>query len=210
MIFISSELIKVMTDADTFIRYVSEHYDGIKDKLTMLSGKNGYAFDPDGMQESIVRCYTAISKKGFLQDKTPYGIEAYLIRSYVNYIKEDKRACVNSKRDLNISSDDIQDIYEDWYNNNHSEATNKIRSDLFKDFSCLYILTKVDENWDAEHSYLFRLKTLYKDMTYKKLAETTKLHAVRQKVIEVKKWLQSNITKEEIRNAFYTMYGDLI
>ena len=47
-------------------------------------------------------------------------------------------------------------------------------------------------------------------MTYKKLSEKTKIKGVRQKVVDVKHWLKENLTKEEINNAFYTMYGDLL
>jgi hypothetical protein len=47
-------------------------------------------------------------------------------------------------------------------------------------------------------------------MTYKKLAEKTKMKGVRQKVVEVKNWLKENLTKDEINNAFYLMYGDLL
>lgn len=197
------------TDQDKFINHIANHYNDIKDKLTMLSGRNGYAFDPDGMQECIIRCYTAIKKKGFLKDTSDYGIEAYLVRSYVNYVKEMKRACVNSKRDHNITNDAIADMYDTWYNDNYTSAQNKIQSDLFKDFSCLYLMTRVEDEFDAEHFYLFRLKMLC-DITYKQLSDMTKMKGVRQKVVEVKKWLQDNVTKEEINNAFYRVYGNLI
>ena len=47
-------------------------------------------------------------------------------------------------------------------------------------------------------------------MTYKKLSESTNLKGVRQKVVEVKKWHQQNVTKEDINNAFMKMYGDFL
>lgn len=197
------------TDQDKFMNHIASHYNDIKDKLTMLSGRNGYAFDPDGMQESILRCHTAITKKGHMNDTSPYGIESYLIRAYVNYIREEKRACVNSKRDLNFNSDNIHDTYDSWYNQNNTDAATKIQSDLKKDFSVLYLMTRVEDEFDAEHFYLFRLKMLC-DITYKQLSDMTKMKGVRQKVVEVKKWLQANVTKEEINNAFYRVYGNLI
>ena len=191
------------------MRYVASHYNDIKDKLTMLSGRNGYAFSQDAMQEAILRCHTAIDKKGHMNDTSPYGIESYLIRAYVNYIREEKRACINSKRDLNFNSDNIHDTYDTWYNQNNTDAATKIQSDLKKDFSVLYLMTRVEDEFDQEHFYLFRLKMLC-DITYKQLADITKMKGVRQKVVEVKKWLQSNVTKEEINNAFYRVYGNLI
>lgn len=196
-------------DSEKFMKHVASHYNDIKDKLTMLSGRNGYAFNADAMQEAILRCHTAITKKGHMNDTSAYGIESYLIRAYVNYIREEKRACVNSKRDLNFNSDNIHDTYDAWYNQNNTDAATKIQSDLKKDFSVLYLMTRVEDEFDAEHFYLFRLKMLC-DITYKQLADITKMKGVRQKVVAVKKWLQDNVTKEEINNAFYRVYGDYV
>jgi uncharacterized protein (DUF433 family) len=47
-------------------------------------------------------------------------------------------------------------------------------------------------------------------MTYKTLAEKTRIKGVRQKVVTVKRWLQQNLSKDEIRKEFYEIYGDLI
>ena len=114
------------------------------------------------------------------------------------------------KRDNNISSDNINELYENWYNSNFSDARVKITNDLFKDFSILYIMTQVEDNFDNEHFYLFRVKTLVPEMTFKKLAETTKIKASRRKVIEVTHWIKEHIRKEDIRKLFYNMYGDII
>lgn len=199
-----------MEDNTRFLKHINDNYDEIKLKLKMLCGRNKQSFDDDAMQEAIIRCHTAITKKGKLNDNSAYGIESYLIRSYFNYIKEVKRSCAVSKRDLNINSDNIGDVYEIWYNSNNDTSRTKILKDLYKDFATLYIMHIVEDNFDSEHFYLFRLKTLIPDMTYKKLSETTKLKAVRQKVIEVKNYIKSNVTKDDINKAFYLMYGDLI
>ena len=68
----------------------------------------------------------------------------------------------------------------------------------------------LEEHFDADTYYLFRLKYLIKGMTYKALQEKTKLKKVRQRVVEVKQWLQKNVTKEMVREAFFDVYGDLI
>ena len=114
------------------------------------------------------------------------------------------------KRDMNINSDNINDIYEVWYNDNFSDAKVKIVNDLFKDFSVLYIMAMVEDNWDSEHFYLFRIKTLTPNMTFKKLADITKIKGSRKKTIEVIRWVKENIKKEEIRKVFYELYGDII
>ena len=197
-------------DATVFINYINDHYKEVGGTLRILSAQRKQKFDEDGFHTCIIRCYDAIKKKGYLKDKTAYGIQSYLIRSYFNYILEEKRSAKNAKRDQNYNSDNIGGIYEDWYNSNHMDASEKIKNDLYKDFATLYIMLKVEENFDNEHYYLFRLKELIPNMTYKKLSESTQMKAVRQKVVEVKNWLKVNLKKEEINNAFYLMYGDLL
>lgn len=199
-----------MSDAELFLDYVNDHYNDIIAKLKILCGQRRQTFDEDTYHESILRCHKAIEKKGKLNDPTPYGIESYLIRSYFNLVIEIKRSCSHRKKDLNYNSDNIGGLYEDYYNSNFTDARQKVISDMFKDFSTLYIMMFVEQNFDAESFYLFRLKELSKDMTYKKLSEKTGLRGVRQKVVAVKKWVQENISKDEIRKSFFEVYGDLI
>ena len=85
----------------------------------------------------------------------------------------------------------------------------KIQGDLFKDFSLIYILMKVEENFDEDHFYLFKLKHLC-GMTYKELSERTKIPNARKKVLTVMHWLKKNITKDEIAKRFDETYGYLI
>lgn len=197
-------------DATIFINYVNDHYKEVGGTLKLLSAQRKMKFDEDAFHESILRCHKAISKKGYLKDKSPYGITSYLIRSYFNLINEEKRSAKVKKRDQNYNSDNIGGLYEDYYNSNFTDARQKVITDLFKDFSVLYIMMVVEENFDNESFYLFKLKELCKDMTYKKLSEKTGLKGVRQKVVTVKKWVQQNISKEDIRKEFYLIYGDII
>lgn len=196
-------------DNQKFINYINDNYNEVQMKLKMLCGRNKQSYDEDAYHEAVIRCYNAITKKGTLKDSSPYGIESYLIRSYFNYIREVKRSCQHSKRDLNYTSDNINDLYEDWYNRNNNDAMTKIKSDLYKDFATLYIMQKVEAQFDNEHFYLFKLKTLC-EMTYKQLCEKTGVKGCRQKVVEVKKWLHDNLSKDEVNDAFYKLYGDLL
>lgn len=197
-------------DATVFINYINDNYDKVGGTLKILSAQRKQKFDEDAFHETILRCHKAISKKGYLKDKTAYGIQSYLIRSYFNVIKEEKRSAKNAKRDMNYNSDNIGGLYEDYYNSNFTDARQKIISDMYKDFSILYIMMVVEHEFDNESFYLFKLKELMPDMTYKKLSEKTGLKAVRQKVVTVKKWVQANISKEDIRKEFYEIYGDII
>lgn len=197
-------------DHTIFINYINDHYDEVKQTLKILSGQRNQSFNEDAFHESIIRCHNAIKKKGYLNDKSSYGITSYLIRSYFNNILENKRAACNAKRDQNYTSDNIGGLYEDYYNSHFTDARQKVINDMFKDFSVLYIMMIAEQNFDQEHFYLFKLKELIPDMTYKKLAEKTRLKGVRQKVVEVKKFIQQNVTKEMIKEEFFSIYGDIL
>lgn len=202
--------IQTSDDATEFINYISDNYEQTKKTLQILAQQHHQPFDEDGFHECILRCHKAITKKGFLQDKSPYGITSYLVRSYLNYVNEVKRAACNAKRDHNYNSDNITELHEEYYNKHNTSERDKLLSDLFKDYSCLYILRFVEQHFDEEHFYLFRVKQLVPGMTYKKLKEKTGFKAVRQKVLEVKTFIQQHLTKEQIKEAFYQEYGNLI
>lgn len=199
-----------MEDYTLFLDYVGKNYDKIQGKIKIICGRNKQPYNQDFLQDSIIRCHNAIKKRGYIKDKTPYGIESYLIKAYFTNVREDKRAAINAKRDLNYNSDNISTLYEDWYNDNNVSALTKIKEDLFKDYSILYLITVVEENFDQEHSYLFKLKNLSKDMTYKKLADKTHIKGCRQKVLEVKEFLQENVTKEQIKESFNEIFSELL
>lgn len=199
-----------MKDETIFLNYISSNYDEVVNTLKILCSQRKQTFDEDIYHDSILRCHKAIQKKGYLKDKSPYGIKSYLMRAYFNLVLEEKRSAKVKKRDENASNLDIGGLYETYYNSHNIDSREKVTSDLFKDFSVLYILMLIETNFDSEHFYLFRLKELCKDMTYKKLSEKTGIKAVRQKVVECKKWLKENVTKEDIRKEFYEIYGDII
>ena len=111
---------------------------------------------------------------------------------------------------MNYTSEKLATQYEAWYNSTNEDSRNKLISDLYKDFAVLYIMKRVELEFDSERFYLFRMKYLIPDMTYKKLQERTSAKKVRQKVVEVRKWVQCNITKEQIKEEFYGIYGGLL
>lgn len=198
-----------MTDKDLFIGYINDHYNALKYKYINFCREKGYDWNEDIFSDTILKCWEAINKKGKLNDTTPQGIENYFFISFKLNLKREGQYARNQKRDRNITSDSINDVYENWYNDNNISAMDKIKSDLFKDFSVLYLMTIVEDNFDQEHFYLFKLKTLG-NLTYKQLAEKTKIKASRQKVIDIKNWLKANVTKDDIKQAFNTMYGNLM
>lgn len=201
----------VMSDQDKFINHINDHYTELKWKYFKFCNEHQYPWDEDIYSDTIIKCYDTIVKKGKLSDTTPQGIENYFFKAFKNNILNEKNYCRTKYRDYNINSDNINDIYEDWYNNNNISEHTKLVSDLWKDFATLYIMTMVEQNFDSEHFYLYRMKTLIPNMTFKKLAQECKhIKATRRKVLEVMHWVKDNITKEDIRKAFYTLYGDIV
>lgn len=198
-----------ISDQDKFINYINGHYDELQCKYKAFCSLNNYKWDWDIFQDTILKCYEAISKKGKLNDTSSQGIENYFFIAFKLNVMREGQYARNQKRDLNIDSDSINELYETWYNDNNTTSRHKLISDLFTDFSTLYIMTKVEENFPQEDFYLFKLKTLC-SMTYKQIQDKTKAKKVRQRIVDIKNWLKSNITKDIVKEAFYVVYGNII
>ena len=67
----------------------------------------------------------------------------------------------------------------------------------------------VELNFDAEHFYLYRLKTLC-GKTYKQIHDETQIKKSRDKILEVSNWVKQNLTRDMIKAEFLDIYGDLI
>lgn len=197
-----------MNDSELFITYINDNYDRLKYKYVNFCNEHNYQFDADIFQDTIVKCYDRIQKQKTLQDTTPQGIENYFFMAYKTNMMRERQYSRVAKKDDNVS--DVSTLYEDWYNENNSSAEEKLKKDLWIDYSTLYILKKVEDNFPSDFFYLFRLKYLIPNMTYKELATKTGMKGVRQKVLSVKNYLKEHITKEEIQKAFYEKYSDLL
>lgn len=195
-----------MNDALKFINYINDNYDVIKQEITNYSDSIGKSFDEDIFQDSILKCYLLIEKQGKMKDNSNQGIKNYLFQAYKTNLKREQQYSRNSKRDGNVVN--LNQANEHYQNSKLTEEE-KLKADLYKDFSTLYLMHKAEEQFDNESFYLFKLKT-FTNYTYKQLAEYTGLPSVRQKVVNVKNWLKQNVTKEEIDKAFELKYGDLI
>ena len=194
------------TDADKFINTVNDNYEIIKKELQSYCDSVGQTFDEDIFQDTILKCYALIDKQGTMKDPSLQGCKNFMFQSFKRNLKREQQYARNQKRDGNII--DIGK-YNEIYLNSKLTSEEKLKSDLRKDFFTLYLLQKVEENFDSEHFYLFRLKT-FTNLTYAELAEKTKFKGCRQKVVNVKNWLKENVSKEEIEKAFEETYGDII
>lgn len=198
-----------MEDHTLFLNYISDNYKDLYFKYRQFCKEKQYEWDEDIFQDTIIKCFDTITKNGKLKDSSPQGIENYFFISFKTNLKREKQYARNVKRDLNYTTEKVSEAYESWYNSFHTSSTEKLKSDLWKDFSTLYLMAKVEEAFDQEHFYLFKLKHLC-GMTYSQLAQKTNLKGCRQKVLEVKEWLKENVTKAQIKEAFYALYGDLL
>ena len=75
----------------------------------------------------------------------------------------------------------------------------------FEDYSLIYILEQVENNFDTITFYCFRLKTML-PCTYQRLRELTKVKDCKKRVVKVNKWLRENMTRQDIYNAFISDY----
>lgn len=195
-----------MEDAIRFINYINDHYQEIYNSFLAFCNNKNYKFDDDIFQDTILKCYNLITKQGYMKDTSEQGMKNYFFMAFKQNLQRETQYARNQKRDGNIVN---LTTANERFQNSKLTQKEKLLNDLRKDFFTLYLLRKVEENFDGEHFYLFRLKT-FTNMTYAKLAEHTGAKGVRSKVVDVKNWLKSNVTKEEIEKAFEDEYGDLL
>lgn len=186
-----------MKDEELFIKTIGEMLPILKPKMKAYCNSMNKQWSEDVFMQTILNCYNAIARKGGLADKTEKGIENYFFNSFYTNIKREALYSRNAKRD---NTNDLFGKYEHYQGTNLTESE-KVESDLYKDFAVLYLLKRAEQQFDPETFYLFNLKFIGQ-YTYKQLQEHVKAKAIRQRVAEVKRWLKENVTKEEIDDAF--------
>lgn len=191
--------------AKKFLNWINENYNKQKQKLMSFCNDKNYEWDEDVFSDTYLKIYDKILKSG-IKDDSDGGFDGYFFMSFkINTIRKKQYASV-AKRDSNIV--DIQEANE-RYLSSKLTAEEKLKSDLYKDFATLYLMKKVEDNFDSESFYLFRFKT-FTSITYAQLAEKTGIKGCRQKIVNVKNWLKNNVTKEEIEKEFDAIYGEIL
>lgn len=196
-----------MNDAKRFINYINDHYQELYNRFQAFCNDKSYLFDPDIYQDTILKCYKLIEKQGYMKDTTDKGIENYFFMSFKQNLQRESQYARNMKRDNNIVN--LAGANETYLNSLLTEQE-KLKSDLYKDFATLYLLKQIEDNFDTEHFYLFRLKVFDKTMTYRKLSDSTGIKGCRQKVVDCKNWLKQNVKQEDIRKEFDNIYGEIL
>lgn len=184
---------------------LNKNYNNLKQVCKDVCKRNGDKYSEDTLNDTVIQIHKIIQKKGSLDDMSERGILNYFTRSFVNNLRCEKRYAYIKKRDHNIT----QEEFNERYDKSMLSRQEKIIKDLLEDFSVLYIMKLVELNFDAEHFYLFKLKMLC-NQTYKQIHDKTHIKKSRDKIIEVNKWVKQNLTREKIKQEFYSIYGDLI
>ena len=195
-----------MEDATKFINTINDHYETVKKELQSYCDSVGEKFDEDIFQDTILKCYLLVEKNGEMKDSSYQGCKNFMFQAFKRNLKREQQYARNQKRDANVTN---LSKHNEVFLNSKLTQEEKLKSDLYKDFATLYLMKRVEEEFDTEHFYLFRLKT-FTNMTYAQLAEKTGIKGCRQKVVDVKNWLKENVTTKEIKDEFDSIYGDLL
>lgn len=198
----ANDLYKIV--ADKWMEVISIRYNEIKEGFIMECRKTMTDFDEDIFHSTIINCYNTIKLKG-LTDLTEQGMKNYLFRSFKMNTKREALYMRNARRDNNISGVDAMSVYE--RNGLEDETTEeKVRKQLLDDYSVVYVLNMVENNFDIISFYCFRLKWLLPKMTYQRLREITKVKDCKKRCIDIMKWLKENVNKEDILTEFEKEY----
>lgn len=190
-----------------FLNHINDNYSRLVSTALLMfnNSKKKIQFSEDIFNDTIIKCYELLEKKKSMKDESPKGMDNYFLKSlYLNTMMEKRYAYVK-KRSHDIDVNSVLSSRD----NGDSQVQSKLVKDLKTDFSVLYIMMQVEEHFDQQHFYLYRLKTLC-EMTYKDICNKTQVKGARNMIIEVRTWIQNNIKKEDIDKAFYETYGDLI
>ena len=190
-----------------FLNHINDNYSRLVNTALLMfnNSKKKIEFSEDIFNDTIIKCYELLEKKKSMKDESPKGMDNYFLKSlYLNTMMEKRYAYVK-KRSHDIDVNSVLSSRD----NGDSQVQSKLVKDLKTDFSVLYIMMQVEEHFDQQHFYLYRLKTLC-EMTYKDICNKTQIKGARNMIIEVRTWIQNNIKKEDIDKAFYETYGDII
>lgn len=184
--------------ADKWLQYIGTIYDEYRMKYFKMANNLNYNVNEDMLNDTILACYNSIARNN-LSDTSEQGMRNYLFRAF----KVNLNAISNYDKRKDIV-DDLSTLAEQ-YENQGEAAYQKIKKQLIEDYSVIYILEQVENNFDSLTFNVFRLKAML-PCTYQKLREITKVKDCKKRVVKVMKWIRLNITKQEILTNFKKTY----
>ena len=184
--------------ADKWLQYIGTIYEEYRKKYFKMANDLNYKVSEDMLNDTILACYNSIARNN-LSDTTEQGMRNYLFRAF----KVNLNAISNYDKRKDVV-DDLTALAEQYENQGETTYT-KIKKQLFEDYSVIYLLNKVEDNFDTISFHCFRLKTML-PCTYQRLREITKVKDCKKRVVKVNKWLRENITEKEILTNFKKNY----
>lgn len=189
--------------ASRFLKFVNDNYNNLKKKWAKYLIDKQIDFDEDVYSETILKVYDYISANG-IKDDSESGFANYFFRAFNINIKREKQYSRNLNRDKNI--DATEELDKEF--NGDDELKLKIRRQVFDDWSIVYILRLVENNFDSISFHCFRLYYVLDKMTYQRLREITKVPDSKKRVVTIKNWLKDNLTKKDLEKEFSNYYDD--
>ena len=185
--------------ADKWLQYIGTIYEEYRRKYFRMANDLNYNVNEDMLNDTIIACYNSIARNN-LSDTTEQGMRNYLFRAFK--VNLNAKSTYDKRKGI---VDDLSALAEQY--ENQGEATyNKIKKQLLEDYSVIYLLNKVEDNFDTITFNVFRLKTMLEKCTYQKLRDITKVRDCKKRVVKVMKWLRENITEKEILTNFKKQY----
>ena len=184
--------------ADRWLQYIGTIYEEYRKKYFKMANDPNYNVKEDMLNDTIIACYNSIARNN-LSDTTEQGMRNYLFRAF----KVNLNAISNYDKRKDVV-DDLTALAEQYEFQGEATYT-KIKKQLFDDYSLIYILEQVENNFDTITFHCFRLKTML-PCTYQRLREITKIKDCKKRVVKVNKWLRENMTRQDIYNAFISDY----
>jgi len=194
-------LIDKSEQSSRFLKFANDHYEDYKKKWAKYLYDRQVDFDEDVFSETILKVYDYINTNG-IKDDSDSGLANYWFKSFNTNIKREKQYSRNVNRDKNI--DATEELSKEM--NGEDELQLKIRRHVFEDWSIVYILRLVEDNFDQISFHCFRLYYILDKMTYSKLREITKVPDSKKRVVTIKNWLKDNLTKQQMEKEFSKYY----
>ena len=187
--------------AKRFLKFANDHYEDYKKKWAKYLYDRQVDFDEDVFSETVLKVYDYINTNG-IKDDSESGFANYFFKAFNINIKREKQYSRNVNRDKNI--DATEELSKEM--NGEDELKLKIRRHVFEDWSIVYILRLVEDNFDSISFHCFRLYYILDKMTYSKLREITKVPDSKKRVVTIKNWLKDNLTKQKMEKEFSKYY----
>lgn len=184
--------------ADEWMKKIGTVYESCKKRYYKMCRDMHLNIDEDIFSSTVINCYDSISRNG-LEDLSQQGCENYLFKAFRTNMYQ-----VSNYNKRKVDGD-INSIGEKFIDDNGD----KIREQVLKDYTVIYILNLIENNFDEISFNLWRFKNLAEKMTYDKLRNITGVKDCKKRIIAINDWLRENVSKEEILKNFEEYFDNL-